>query len=177
MFCDKVTQELDRKGTVPYTSFGFINWEAMDLALSHCSLAFCAWVTKHVTGECGVGQKMIKWNLWDTHSCPCCKAADETTTHYPFCKAMDMILAYDMAVEDFSAWMIEVDTDLFMTMLKTRAFHPRRYDAGIERTTGTWMGQSPFWPAILKMDAFTKVLPQQKMLTEVSGMLGSRHDI
>jgi hypothetical protein len=129
MFQEAIANELDRKGTLSYSAFGYVNWDAMDSALAHRSPSFCTWVTKHVTGECRVGRKMLRWKLWDTDACPCCKTADETTTHYPYCKATDMMTAYDTAVEDFSAWMKEADTDpcidaFFYSVLKDRSFPP-----------------------------------------------------
>jgi hypothetical protein len=100
----------------------------MDSALAHRSPSFfCTWVMKHVTSECGVGRKMLRWKLWDMDACPCCKALDEMTTHYPFCEATDMMEAYDKAVEEFSMWMKEAGTDpcieaFFYSALKECSF-------------------------------------------------------
>jgi hypothetical protein len=54
---------------------------------------------------------------------------DETTTHYPYCEATDMMTAYDTAVEDFSTWMKEADTDpcidaYFSSGIKDHSFPP-----------------------------------------------------
>jgi hypothetical protein len=128
MFHQAIAKELDRKGTLPYTAFGYVNWNAMDSTLAHRSPSFCTWVTKHVTGECGVGRKMLRWKLWDMDACPCCKTgADEMTTHYPFCEATDMMAVYNKAVEEFLLWMKEADTDpciaaFFYSALKECSF-------------------------------------------------------
>jgi hypothetical protein len=83
VFREPIARELDQKGTLAYTAFNYVNWEAIDVALAYRNPSFCAWVTKHVTGQCAVGRKMKAWNFWETDECPCCKQPDETTTHFP----------------------------------------------------------------------------------------------
>jgi hypothetical protein len=114
---------------LPYAAFGFVNWEAMHSALAFRSPSFCAWVTKHVTGECAVGRKMACWQLWDNDACPCCGQADEKTTHFARCENIDMMTAYKAAVDDLSAWMASADTDpsiaaYFSSVLSCRSFLP-----------------------------------------------------
>jgi hypothetical protein len=46
IFRDTIAKELDRKGTLPRQAFSYVNWNAMDSALAHCSPSFCTWVMK-----------------------------------------------------------------------------------------------------------------------------------
>jgi hypothetical protein len=68
-------------------------------------------MTKHVTGQCGVGTKMKEWMFWDTSNCPCCNQPNETTTHFPFCTNIEIQGEYDKQLEIFSDWMTAADTD------------------------------------------------------------------
>ena len=111
IYREEVAKKLDEKGTLAYEHFSLVNWEAMDQAMTARSPSFCAWVTKHVTGQCGVGRKMKEWKFWEKDNCPCCEEPDETTTHFPFCLHPDVQAAYLHQVEDFKAWMDEAQTD------------------------------------------------------------------
>ena len=130
MFREPMALMLDRKGSLRYQAFDLVNWSAIEQALEHRSPSFCAWVTKHVSGQCGVGQRMLEWGFWDTDLCPCCGKAEETTTHYPFCEDLTIMGAYETLLTDFSAWLEDSDTDpcisnYFISTLRRRTFPPQ----------------------------------------------------
>ena len=90
-------------------------------ALSGRSPSFRAWVTKHVTRQCGVGSKMYEWKFWETSNCPCCNQPDEITTHLPFCSNDSMREAYATQLEAFSDWLMESDTAPTMALFFKQA--------------------------------------------------------
>jgi hypothetical protein len=129
MYRELMAKHLDKKGTLAYANFPLVNWEAIDRALQARSPSFCAWVTKHVSGECGVGRRMKLWKFWEKDNCPCCDKEDETTTHFPFCDSPHMQEAYTKQLDSFITWIKETDTDpaiavYFTTVLQDKAFPP-----------------------------------------------------
>jgi len=103
-------KHLHNKGMLAKTDFDLVNWDAIGTALEHRSPSFCAWVTKHVSGECGVGEKMYEWGYWETSNCPCCNHPKETTKHFAHCQSEVMLAAFDRLSQSFLTWMVEADT-------------------------------------------------------------------
>ena len=128
MYREAIACEMDRKGTLEYTAFPLVNWEAMDLALQARSPSFCAWVTKHVSGQCAVGRKMKLWGFWTEDTCPCCGQPDETTTHFPFCTNPQIQEAYGKQVDSFISWMAEADTDPNISYYFTKVLRDKTLD-------------------------------------------------
>ena len=95
----------------------------MDRALQARSPSFCAWVTKHVSNQCGVGRRMKQWQFWEQDNCPCCGQENETTTHFPFCDSSHMAEAYTTLLTNFTTWMGEADTDPEIVSYFTSALH------------------------------------------------------
>jgi hypothetical protein len=129
MFREPMAQMLDWKGSLRYEAFDLVNWRAVKHALEHRSPSFCAWVTKHVSGQCSVGQRMLEWGSWDIDCCLCCGKAKETTTHYHFCEDLTIMQAYKNLLMEFSDWLEEADTDpcisnYFISTLRRWDFPP-----------------------------------------------------
>jgi len=103
-------RELDEKGILEQEDFHLVNWEAMGKALESRSPQFCTWVTKHVSGQCGVGSKMFKWKYWDTSNCPCCDEPNETTLHLSKCNSEHMLTAFAAQTLKFLDWLEEANT-------------------------------------------------------------------
>jgi hypothetical protein len=68
MYREVIAKELHEQGSLDYSAFALVNWEAIGTGLSGRSPSFRAWVTKHITGQCGVGTKMLEWQFWETSS-------------------------------------------------------------------------------------------------------------
>ena len=51
-----IRKRLDDKGRLPKETFDCIDWETVGCAMKTFPPLFRLWVTKHVSGHCGVGQ-------------------------------------------------------------------------------------------------------------------------
>ena len=107
-------------------AFPLVSWHSISRALDQRSPSFRAWMTKHVSGHCGVGSKMRAWGFWDNDQCPCCGMADETTRHLPLCTAQHMVDEYDKQTLSLIQWMSDSHThpgiiDYFTTALTHKA--------------------------------------------------------
>ena len=110
LYAQQMKAKLHKDGSLDASLFDTVDWRSIGAATQYRSKAFRTWMTKHVSGECGVGRKMKLWGFKDTDACPCCGTPDETTHHVVHCQDERMQAAYTEAVEDFISWMQIADT-------------------------------------------------------------------
>ena len=65
--------------------FDSVDWEAVGEAVDGFPTLFQLFVAKWVSGHCGVGKWMKRWQFWDDDTCPCCKASQESVGHLLRC--------------------------------------------------------------------------------------------
>eukprot|EP00978_Attheya_sp_CCMP212_P020758 scaffold59856_cov92-Attheya_sp.AAC.4 len=68
------------------------------------------WASKQVTRFCATGRIMLAMKMWDNDRCPCCKAAEETTTHILICPDPDMMECFTAVLVDLELWLTEHET-------------------------------------------------------------------
>jgi hypothetical protein len=80
-----VKMYLAEKDLLTPVGFELTDWRAMGKAIKESPPSFRLWVSKHVSGQCGVGKMMCRWGFWDSDECPLCSAPNETTRHIALC--------------------------------------------------------------------------------------------
>ena len=68
------------------------------------------WVSKHVSGFCGVGKMMKLWKKWPDSSCPRCGEAIEDSAHVWQCQETNFLDVWDKSIENLRQWMISNQT-------------------------------------------------------------------
>jgi hypothetical protein len=68
------------------------------------------WASKQVTRFCATGRMMLAMKMWDNDRCPCCKAAEETTTHILICPDPEMMECFTAVLADLELWLTEHET-------------------------------------------------------------------
>ena len=74
-----------KKGILHADAFSHVDWNAMERVMEELALSHQLWAAKHVHGWCAVGKRMKQWQLWDSSTCPCCQAVEETSHHVVIC--------------------------------------------------------------------------------------------
>ena len=75
--------------------------EAMKAVLSSCQ----QWISKHVSGRCGVNKWMKRWNKSDTSKCPCCEAPIKDTIHVWKCLHKEAQQIWQKGMDTLKIWM------------------------------------------------------------------------
>jgi hypothetical protein len=91
-----------------------INWDACGAALLCPPLGRSRrWVSKHTSGFCGVGTKMVYWKQQPTPACPRC-GDSENTRHIWLCiwlcQEPAVYFVWALLMASFSAWLESVNT-------------------------------------------------------------------
>lgn len=110
VYSDEICTHLHKHKGLSPEKFPCIDWEANGDALSSAPTLFSLWLTKHVSGCCGIGKMMHRWKFWDDPKCHSCDALVETIPHLCCCPHPDRVLAWEEAVEDLDAWLLASKT-------------------------------------------------------------------
>jgi hypothetical protein len=86
-----------------------INWTLIHTALRSLPFGKKRWLIKHLTGVCGVGKMMHRWNKGTSH-CPHCDRLNEDTLHVIICPAPCAMITWDKSLKISSQWMIDSKT-------------------------------------------------------------------
>jgi hypothetical protein len=100
--CEKrVTSYWLKRGCLTDALAGRVERDVLVAACKAEYPGFCRWVTKHVTGVCGVGKWLERWQ-WQNHSrCPRCDAPGEDHRHVYRCPALSARIEWKAAMDDF----------------------------------------------------------------------------
>jgi hypothetical protein len=86
-----------------------VDWEVCHAALKHLPLGKRRWVTKHTSGFCSVGTKMVKWKEQPMPDCPCCGQI-ENTRHVWLCPEPAVFFVWYLLMSSFSDWLTSLHT-------------------------------------------------------------------
>jgi hypothetical protein len=96
-----------------------IDWKVLAAACQAESPCIPRWVTKHVTGICGVGKWLERWK-WQNHSrCQCCDTTGENHRHVYQCPARSAQIEWQASMNDFRSWCEHhnMDPDILEVMI------------------------------------------------------------
>ena len=110
IFSDMMRNKLHAKNALPAPFFDLVDWDAVEDAQAYYPNGFSLWMSKQVTGFCGVGKMMCRWGHWNTNQCPCCDAEIETAQHILVCTDPEMTDEFRECVEVLETWFIDKDT-------------------------------------------------------------------
>jgi hypothetical protein len=86
-----------------------IDWEVCEAALRRLPLGRRRWVSKHTSGFCGVGKKLVQWREQPTPACPRCGLIEDAR-HIWQCQEPAVYFVWALLVSALSDWMISVNT-------------------------------------------------------------------
>jgi hypothetical protein len=90
--------------------FDDVSWDAVHLAMRSVPSSRRRWITKHVSGECGVYSVLVKRGM--TTSSACRRCGEEETTHHVWqCQHSSSTKLWESSIEDLRACMSEHSTD------------------------------------------------------------------
>jgi hypothetical protein len=95
------------KRLVNEDDFDLIFWEIIPPALKEFPSTFKDWLSKHVTGCCGVNRFLSKWEPGVTNHCPCCKRYNEDIFHITTCTDEGRTLIFNQMVDELGDWMYD----------------------------------------------------------------------
>ncbi len=100
-----------RKGRLTDASSRLVAKDVLAAACQAESPGIRRWVTKHVTGVCGVGKWLERWQ-WQNHSrCPRCDASGEDHRHVYQCPSRSARIAWQASMNDLRTWCEQHNTD------------------------------------------------------------------
>jgi hypothetical protein len=98
-----------RKKNFSDTTVNLIDWEGLKKSAS--TYDRIKWLSKFVTGICGVGHILKLWKHQAHSTCPRCGQEDENTQHVVVCKELSAKLTWDKALTQLNQWMKDNNSD------------------------------------------------------------------
>lgn len=85
--------------------FDLVYWDVIPRALKEFPDTFRDWLSKHVTGCCGVNRFLSKWKEGVTNHCPCCKRHNEDILHLTTCQDVGRTTIFNEMVDKLGDWL------------------------------------------------------------------------
>ena len=113
------------KKLVNEEDFDYVYWDVFPKALQKFPSTFRDWLSKHVTGCCGVNRFLSKWKQGVINKCPSCKGFNEDIRHITTCLDPGRTLLFNEMVDELADWLEANHTPdelvrYFSTYLKAR---------------------------------------------------------
>jgi hypothetical protein len=89
--------------------FDHVNTQTVSQTMKELPTQRQRWLTKHVTGICGVKQKLYKWKMANSPNCPRC-GIEETSQHVWECRGMDADVQWAKSLTELSTFMTDIQT-------------------------------------------------------------------
>lgn len=86
-----------------------VDWEAVGKAMRQLHAPRRRWITKHVSGACGVNTNMVRWQLKESAACPRCNEI-ETSVHVWTCQHSAAVQLWTDEIELLRAWLVSQGT-------------------------------------------------------------------
>jgi len=87
-----------------------VDWKTIGTAMTSIPCSRRVFLTKHVSGMCGVGKFMKRWKEWEEDLCPRC-GLPEDAPHVWQCKGSGTEAVWDKALQDLEHLLRRLDTD------------------------------------------------------------------
>jgi len=87
-----------------------VDWPNIGYAMKKVPRARRFFITKHISGMCGVGKFMKRWREWEDDLCPRC-GVQEDAPHVWLCKGLGAEERWNKALEDLATLMHQMETD------------------------------------------------------------------
>ncbi len=104
-----------------------IDWMAIGAAMQGTIRAKWVFISKHVSGMCGIGKFMKRWKKWQEDKCPRC-GAPEYSAHIWACKGEGTSDIWNRAIEALEQWLRISDTE--PTVAHLIVTHLQRWRSG-----------------------------------------------
>jgi hypothetical protein len=107
----RITDYWIGKGRFSAVTLALVDWEAVRMAINGSKLSRRHWVSKQVSGFCGVGKMMQLWKKQQHAHCPRCNHPIEDAAHVLQCRSPSAITCWDRSLSQLLEWMQFHDTD------------------------------------------------------------------
>ena len=106
---DKIKSYWETKRNLGIQTSRTTDWVALRKSAKHYPK--WKWLSKHVTGICGVGIMLQLWKHQEHSSCPRCGTARENVEHILLCTAPSATSIWDNAIDKLAIWLEENDAE------------------------------------------------------------------
>lgn len=93
-----------------------IDWPAIGKAMQALPRSRRVFISKHVSGMCGVGKFMKRWKEWDSDSCPRCGMVEDAA-HVWQCKGPGTEELWTKALGEIEVLLVKLETDPTITFV------------------------------------------------------------
>jgi hypothetical protein len=109
-FKEKTASGTGKKKDIDPAGVSLVDWKAIGrtMKLLHCTRRI--FITKHVSGMCGVGKFMQRWKEWHTDACPRC-GEPEDSAHVWRCHGPGTEEIWNKAISELELLLSKLDTD------------------------------------------------------------------
>ena len=112
---EKLKRYWEKKKKLGPETSAIVDWEA--LCKSAKSYKRGKWLSKYVTGICGVGVMLQLWKHQAHNSCPRCGVEKEDVEHVVTCKNPDATITWNESVANLETWMHDNDAEPNMAQI------------------------------------------------------------
>jgi hypothetical protein len=98
------------KDDLPQEVIAKVDWDSIGVAMKEAKRSRRIFISKHVSGMCGVGKFMKRWKLRTDDSCPRC-GDPEDAEHVWLCHGEGANDIWDKAMTDLEGWLNAKQTD------------------------------------------------------------------
>jgi hypothetical protein len=111
------TVPLYSTGMYPIGAFWLatLDWDVCAAALTRLPTGRRCWISKHMSGFCSIGTKMVKWKEQLTPACTACCGLAENARHVWLCQDPVVFFVWALLMSALSDWMVSVNTATEMT--------------------------------------------------------------
>jgi hypothetical protein len=95
---------------IKQTEFALVDWQAIGAAMKQLTPARRRWVTKHVSGNCGVKSTLVRWKKKASPNRPCC-GDYETNIHVYRCQQGEAVMVWTDEIKKLHQWLQNQDTE------------------------------------------------------------------
>jgi hypothetical protein len=103
-----------RRNRIDKLHFLSINWSATELAMKSIPHSRRRWITKHVSGECGVSSVLVRRGFKTSDTCVRCGNV-ETAEHVWLCQHEEATATWEASILDLSKWLLSNKADPLIT--------------------------------------------------------------
>jgi hypothetical protein len=98
---------LNKRNIVRARHFHLVDWESLGRAMQKLPQMYRVWVTKHVSGFCGIHKHLVRMQSTESACCPCCGSKIETTRHITQCCDPGRTQMFEESTQELVSWMTQ----------------------------------------------------------------------
>ncbi len=102
---------LNRKNIMPLEEFGTVWWTGVRKLMASYPKMFHIFITKQVSGVCGLNSKCSLWDTSILNICPNCGLIRETSKHLDQCKHEERVTLFQESTQEVVTCLVNANVD------------------------------------------------------------------